>query len=54
MFKRRLRGDRIAFFEHLKGCHLEDGRELLLLAAEDRTHKNEFKLQVAECEINII
>lgn len=39
--KRRLRGEGIiVFFKYLKDCHLVEGRELFMLAAEARTCKN--------------
>ena len=34
--RRRLRGDMIAIFKYLKGCHLEDGAELFSVAQRVR------------------
>ena len=42
--RRRLKGDMIAIFKYLKGCHLEDGAELFSVAPEGRTRTNGFKL----------
>ena len=42
--RRRLRGDMIAIFKYLKGCHLEDGAELFSVAPEGWTRTNGFKL----------
>lgn len=39
--------------KYLKGCHLEDGRELFQLAPEDRTYGNGFKLRVGRCWLDI-
>uniref|UniRef100_K7F1H0 Reverse transcriptase domain-containing protein n=1 Tax=Pelodiscus sinensis TaxID=13735 RepID=K7F1H0_PELSI len=41
--KRRLRGDMIAVFRYLKGCHKEEGENVFILASEDRTRSNRFK-----------
>uniref|UniRef100_K7EX79 Reverse transcriptase domain-containing protein n=1 Tax=Pelodiscus sinensis TaxID=13735 RepID=K7EX79_PELSI len=35
--KRRLRGNMIAVFRYLKGCHKEEGENLFILASGDRT-----------------
>ena len=51
--ERRLRGDMIAVFKYLKGCHLEEGRELFQLAAEDRTRGNGLKLQAERFRLDI-
>ena len=42
--KRRLRGDMIALFKYLKGCHTEDEQDLFLIIPECRTHNNGLKL----------
>ncbi|CAI5777507.1 Hypothetical predicted protein [Podarcis lilfordi] len=44
--KRRLRGDMIAIFKYLKGCHIEDGASLFSPAPEGSTRTNDFKLLV--------
>ena len=44
--KRRLRGDMIAIFQYLKGCHREEGIDFFSMAPEGRTiqpgNKEEF------------
>ena len=44
LMKRRLRGDMIAVFQYLKGCHREEGINLLSIASEGRTRSNGWKL----------
>ena len=51
--KRRLRGDMIAVFKYLKGCHVEEGRELFQLATENRTWGNGLKLQAERYRLDI-
>ena len=36
--KRRLRGDVIALFKYLKGCHRDEGQDLFSILPECRTH----------------
>ena len=38
--KRRLRGDIIAIFKYLKGCHMEEGTSLFSPALESSTQTN--------------
>ena len=45
--KRRLRGDMIALFKYLKGCHTEEGQDLFSVIPECRTHNNGLKLEEA-------
>ena len=47
------RGDMMALFKYLKGCHSEEGQELLLILPEYRTHNNGFKLQEVRFRLNI-
>ena len=42
--KRRLRGNIIALFKHLKGCHTEEGQDLFSIIPECRTLNNGVKL----------
>jgi len=51
--KRRLRGDMIAMFKYLKGCHREEGASLFAAALETRTRSNGFKLQERRFHLNI-
>ncbi|WP_411028220.1 hypothetical protein, partial [Salmonella sp. s60131] len=51
--KRRLRGDMIAMFKYLKGCHIEEGTGLFSMASETRTRGNGFKLQEKRFHLNI-
>lgn len=51
--KRRLRGDMIAVFRYIKGCHREDGQELFSMATETRTRNNGYKLQLPRFHLNI-
>ena len=41
--KRRLRGDMIALFKDLKGCHAEEGQDLFSILPECRTWNNGLK-----------
>ena len=41
--KRRLRGDMIALFKYLKGCHTEEGQDLFSIHPECRTQNHGFK-----------
>ena len=43
--KRRFRGDMIALFKYLKGCHTEEGQDLFSIFPECRTRNNGLKLQ---------
>ena len=38
--KRRLREDRRALFEYMKGSHKEEGQDLFSMIPEGRTHNN--------------
>uniref|UniRef100_A0A8C4Y1R9 FIIND domain-containing protein n=1 Tax=Gopherus evgoodei TaxID=1825980 RepID=A0A8C4Y1R9_9SAUR len=51
--KRRLRGDMIAVFRYLKGCHQEEGENLFTLASNDRTRSNGLKLQQGRFRLDI-
>ena len=51
--KRRLRGDMIAMFKYIKGCHIEEGERLFSAAPEKRTRGNGFKLQERRFHLNI-
>ena len=51
--KRRLRGDMIALFKYLKGCHPEEGQDLFLIIPECRTHNNGLKLKETRFWLNI-
>ena len=42
--KRRLRGDMIAVFQDLKGCHREEGIDLFSMAPEGRTRTKGWKV----------
>ena len=52
-WKRRLRGERIAFFKYLKGCHTEEGQDLFSIIPECRTCNNGLQLQKARFRLNI-
>ena len=45
--KIRLRGDMIALFKYLKGCHTEEGHDLFSILPECWTWNNGLKLQEA-------
>ena len=51
--KRRLRGDMIAMYKYIKGCHMEEGEKLFSAAPEKRTRSNGFKLQEKRFHLNI-
>ena len=51
--KRRSRGDMIALFKYLKGCHTEEGQDLFSILPECRTRNNGLKLQEARFQLNI-
>ena len=51
--KRKLRGDMIALFKYLKGCHIEEGQHLFLILPECRTRNNGLKLQEARFRLDI-
>ena len=51
--KRRLRGDMIALFKYLKGCHTEEGHNLFSILPECRTRNNGFQLQEARFHLDI-
>ena len=44
LMKRKLRGDRIAVFQYLKGCQRERGINLFSIVPEGRTRTNGWKL----------
>ena len=43
--KRRLQGDLIAVFQHLKGAYRKDGENIFSKACYNRTRGNGFKLR---------
>uniref|UniRef100_A0A2D4HDB1 Uncharacterized protein n=1 Tax=Micrurus lemniscatus lemniscatus TaxID=129467 RepID=A0A2D4HDB1_MICLE len=43
--KRRIRGDMIAVFQYLKGCHKEEGANLISKTPEGRTRNNACKIR---------
>jgi len=49
--KRRLRGQLIATFQHLKGAYRKDGEGLFTRPCSDRTRDNGFKLK--ECRFRL-
>ena len=51
--KRKLRGDMIALFKYLKGCHTEEGQDLFSILPECRTRNNGLKLQEARFRLDI-
>ena len=51
--KRRLRGDMIALFKYLKGCHTEEGQDLFSIISEYRICNNGLKLKNARFWLNI-
>ena len=51
--KRRLRGDMIALFKYLKGCHTEKGQDLVSIIPECRTCHRGLKLQEPRFRLNI-
>ena len=53
LWKRRLRGDMIALFKYLKGCHTEEGQDLFWIVPECRTRNNGLKLKEARLWLNI-
>jgi len=51
--KRRLRGDLIAAFQHLKGAYRKDGENIFSRACCDRTRSNGFKLREGRFRLDI-
>ena len=51
--KRRLRGDIIALFKYLKGCHPEESQDLFSILPECRSWNNGLKLQEARFQLDI-
>ena len=52
--KRRLRGDMIAMFKYIKGCHIEEGERLFSAAPEKQTRGNGFKLKERRFHLNFL
>ena len=50
---RSLRGDMIALFKYLKGCHTEKGQDLFSILPECRTQNKGLKLQEARFRLDI-
>ena len=48
-----LKGDMIALFKYLKGCHTEEGQDLFSIIPECRTCNNGLKLKEARFQLNI-
>ena len=48
-----MRGDMIALFKYLKGCHTEEGQDLVSILPECRTRNNGLKLQEARLRLDI-
>ena len=49
---RRVRGDRIAVLNYVKGRHVEEGPKLFTVGLETRTRSNGFKLQERRFHLN--
>lgn len=47
------RREKIVLFKYMKGCHLGERRELLLLVAQHRSHNNGFTIQMEKYWLNI-
>ena len=48
-----MRGDMIALFKYLKGCHTEEGQDLFSILPECGTRNNGLKLQEARFQLDI-
>uniref|UniRef100_A0A8C5RY28 mitogen-activated protein kinase n=1 Tax=Laticauda laticaudata TaxID=8630 RepID=A0A8C5RY28_LATLA len=53
LVKRRTRGDRIAAFQYLRGCHREEGVKLFSKASEGQTRNNGWKLNKERFNLEI-
>ena len=51
--KRRLRGDMIALFKYLKGCHTKEGQDMFSIIPKCRTRNKGLKLKEARFWLNI-
>ena len=51
--KRRLRGEMIAMFKYLKGCHVKEGTGLFSMAPDTKTRSSGFKLQEKRFHLNL-
>ena len=51
--KRRLRGDMRALLKYLKGCHTEEGQDLVSILPKCKTQNNGIKLQEARFRLDI-
>ena len=52
--KRRLRGDMMALFKYLKGCHKEERQDLFSIIPECRICNSGLKLQEARFQMNTV
>ena len=48
-----MRGDMIALFKYLKGCHTQEGQDLFSIISECKTWNNGLKLQEAIFQLDI-
>jgi len=51
--KRRLQGDLVAAFQYLQGAYKKDGERLFILACNDKTRCNSFKLKEGRFRLDI-